>query len=241
MEPTLTWLGGSCVRLESVDGSVFYVDPWLENENCPVAERDPDRVDAIAITHGHYDHLGETVALCERFSPTVLAITELAMWLKARTVAGTIRPMNIGGSREILGVRVTMTDARHSSSVWQPGAKTGDCAGSPAGFIFAFGPATVYVAGDTGPFGDMALIREMYSPDIAVLPIGDGTTMGPEGAAMSLSLLGSPVCIPCHFDHPSYTGTPEALRELTPARVVTPEPGERVLLRELVGSADRSR
>ncbi len=232
-EPTLSWLGASCIRLESAAGNVFYVDPWLENPNCPPGEREPERVDVIAITHGHHDHLGETLALAARFNPIVLAVTEMSSWLRAQDLGTTtIVPMNIGGGRDVLDVRVSMTDARHSASIWLRGAATGIPA-SAAGFVFELGVATVYVAGDTGPFLDMQLIKSMYRPDIAVLPIGDGTTMGPAGAAKALELLGASVCIPCHYDDPGYVGTPGALQALTPVRVLAPEPGVRLPLADL--------
>jgi L-ascorbate metabolism protein UlaG (beta-lactamase superfamily) len=232
---TLTWLGASCFRLETPAGKAIYVDPWLQNPNCPPDERTPRLVDVIAVTHGHYDHLGETVALAKRHGPVLLAITELAQWLKGKDVGGSeVKPMNIGGSREVFDVRVSMVDARHSSSVWPIGADSGEVVGSAAGFVFVLGDATVYVAGDTGPFLDMKLIARQYAPDVAVLPIGDGTTMGPSGAALALELLGAKVCVPCHFDHPSYAGQPDDLRKLTHAHVVTPAPGESLDLSELV-------
>ncbi|MBV8259023.1 MAG: metal-dependent hydrolase [Actinobacteria bacterium] len=200
---TIAWLGGSCIRLESARGTVVYVDPWLANENCPEEDRTPERVDVIALTHGHWDHLGETVELARRFEPQVLAVTELSWWLKAQELGATqVLPFNIGGGRDVLDIRVTMTDARHSTSVWPPGTPVGVPAGAPAGFVFDLDVATVYVAGDTGPFLDMQLIAELHPPDVAVLPVGDGTTMGPAGAARALELLGNPVCIPCHYDHP---------------------------------------
>src|SRR6185437_12378053 len=111
--------------------------------------------------------------------------------------------------------RVTMTHAFHSSS-----APDSTYTGEPAGFVFHLGSSTVYVAGDTAVFGDMALIRELYEPMVAVLPIGDHFTMGTREAAKALELLGNPRCIPCHWGtFPVLTGTPDELAKLTSATV----------------------
>jgi L-ascorbate metabolism protein UlaG (beta-lactamase superfamily) len=133
---------------------------------------------------------------------------------------------NKGGTVEVAGTRVTMTHAFHSSS-----APDGTYAGEPAGFVFHLGSSTVYVAGDTAVFGDMALIRELYEPTVAVLPIGDHFTMGTREAAKALELLGNPRCVPCHWGtFPILTGTPDELAKLTPATVERIQPGDTVTL-----------
>ena len=133
---------------------------------------------------------------------------------------------NKGGTVEIGGAHVTMTHAFHSSS-----APDGTYTGEPAGFVFHLGDADVYIAGDTAVFGDMALIAELYSPTVAVLPIGDHFTMGPREAAKALELLGNPRCVPCHWGtFPILTGTPDALAALTPAVVERIAPGDTITL-----------
>jgi len=129
-------------------------------------------------------------------------------------------------------VRVTLTDANHSSSNWQDGKIV--FTGEPAGLVLRQdGAPTIYFAGDTNVFGDMALIRRLYSPDVAVLPIGDHYTMGPEEAALAAELLGAPRIVPCHYGTmPIFTGTPDALRPLLPAGVELLDiaPGETLTL-----------
>ncbi len=106
--------------------------------------------------------------------------------------------MNKGGTHSVRGVRISMTDARHSSSVWPDDSPAGFYVGEPVGFVFHLESATIYFAGDTDVFGDMALIRRLHQPDIAVLPVGDRATIGAHGAALALELLEPRVCIPCH-------------------------------------------
>ena len=134
-----------------------------------------------------------------------------------------------GRNRPVDGVKVTFTDANHSSST-----PDGTYAGESCGLVVELEDGfKVYFAGDTNVFGDMSLIGRIYSPDVAVLPIGDHYTMGPREAAVALELLGTPRCVPCHYGtFPLLTGTPEALRELAPAgvEILAPQPGETLTL-----------
>lgn len=223
---SIMWLGHAAFRLEGPDGRRIYIDPWLTNPNCPTEEAEPERVDAIALTHGHDDHVGETVALAKRHSPEVVCIVELARWLDGQGVE-KLHPMNKGGTVELDGVRVTMTDAHHSSST-----EDGTYSGEPAGVIVEIDGVRIYHAGDTCVFGDMQLIARIYSPDVAVLPIGGHYTMDPREAAVALELLGVTRCFPCHYGtFPLLAGTPDELRQLAPdVEVIAPEPGETVTL-----------
>ncbi len=224
---TLTWLGHASFRLDTDGGSRLYIDPFLSGPTCPESEKVPDRADAIALTHGHGDHSADAVALQQRLGSTVVGIVELAAWLSAQGVPDDkVIGFNKGGTVEVAGVRITMTHAFHSSS-----APDGTYAGEPAGFIVGADGATVYFAGDTNVFGDMALIAELYAPTVAVLPIGDHYTMGPREAAKALELLGNPRCVPCHWGtFPILTGTPDALAALTPAVVERLAPGDSITL-----------
>jgi L-ascorbate metabolism protein UlaG (beta-lactamase superfamily) len=228
-EVAATWLGHAAFRLDSPDGTRVYLDPWLGNPRCPEDEREPERVDVIALTHGHDDHVGETVALAERFSPTIVAMVELGGFLGRQGVAAdSLLSFNKGGTVEAGGVRFSMTDAKHSSS-----CPDGQYGGEAAGLVLAFEDGTkVYAAGDTCVFGDMALIGRLYRPDVAILPIGGHYTMDPEQAAVALELLGVARCIPCHYGtFPLLAGTPEELRAAAPdVEVIAPEPGETVTL-----------
>ncbi len=136
---------------------------------------------------------------------------------------------NKGGTVAVEGVKISLTTANHSSS-----ADDGAYLGEPCGLVLELEDGfTIYFAGDTNVFGDMALIRRIYAPDMAVLPIGDHFTMGPREAAVALELLGVSRCVPCHYGtFPLLTGTPEALRELAPAgvEILAPAPGETIEL-----------
>jgi L-ascorbate metabolism protein UlaG (beta-lactamase superfamily) len=231
MSISLTWLGHSTFRFDTPGGARVYVDPFLNgNPKCPEGEQQPERVDLILLTHGHGDHVGDTVALHQQFGCPVIALVELRGWLASQGVeAYMAHAPNKGGTVPFEDLRVTLTDANHSSS-----AEDGTYTGEPAGLVVAVdGGPTVYFAGDTNVFGDMALIRRIYQPDVAVLPIGDHFTMGPEEAAVALDLLGVRRCVPCHYGtFPVLTGTPDRLRELAPAgvEILVSEPGESVIL-----------
>jgi L-ascorbate metabolism protein UlaG (beta-lactamase superfamily) len=219
---TLTWLGHSAFRIESPGGKRVYVDPFLNgNPKCPPGELEPERVDVIAVTHGHGDHVGDTVALAGRHSCPVVAQLELSGWLSRQGVAETHAP-NKGGTVEVAGVRFTLVNAFHSSS-----AEDGSYAGEPCGIVVTLEDGTkAYFAGDTCVFG------RIYAPDVAVLPIGDFYTMGPREAAVALELLGTKRCVPCHFGtFPVLIGRPEELQELAPdVDVARIEPGGSVPL-----------
>jgi L-ascorbate metabolism protein UlaG (beta-lactamase superfamily) len=222
----LTWLGHASFRLDSPRGKRVYVDPWLTgNPACPEGEQTPERVDVIALTHGHSDHVGDTIELTKRFSPEVVAVVELKRWLDRNGAeVGEVPGPNKGGTVEAGGIRFTYTNAFHSSS-----SDDGDYLGEAAGLVVEVENGTkLYFAGDTCVFGDMQLIGRLYEPDVAVLPIGDHFTMGPREAALALELLGVRRCVPCHYGtFPLLHGTPAQLREQAPGvEVIELQPGE---------------
>jgi len=227
---TLTWLGHASFRLDTDDGKRIYVDPFLQhNPKTPDNEKQPERVDIIAVTHGHGDHTGDTIDLSKRFPDAeIVAPVELKAWLGSQGAnVGDLPGPNKGGTQTVDGVRFTLVNAFHSSS-----ADDGTYTGEPCGIVVRL-PAgkSVYFAGDTCVFGDMQLISRLYKPDVAVLPIGDHFTMGPDEAAVALELLGNPRCVPCHFGtFGVLTGTPDALAELTSATVERLDPGATIEL-----------
>jgi L-ascorbate metabolism protein UlaG (beta-lactamase superfamily) len=224
---TLTWLGHASFRLDTDGGTRVYVDPFVSGPTCPNSERAPERADVIAVTHGHGDHAADVVPIQQATGATVVGMIELMGWFAANGVPGdkTIG-FNKGGTVEVAGVRFTMTNAFHSGS-----APDGSYAGEPSGFVVRADGASVYFAGDTCVFGDMQLIARLYKPSVAVLPIGDHYTMGPEEAAVALELLGNPRCVPCHYGtFPPLIGTPEELAKLTSATLERMEPGDTVAL-----------
>ena len=234
MATELTWLGHSAFRLDSPGGKRIYVDPFLNgNPRCPEDELEPERCDLVLLTHGHDDHVGDTVAIHQRVGCPVVALVELRGWLSTQGVEENFaHAINKGGTIEVEGVKVTLTDANHSSSTFVDG--TFQYLGEPASIVLELEDGlTVYFAGDTNVFGDMSLIARIYKPDLAVLPIGDHYTMGPREAAVAIDLLGVVRCIPCHYGtFPVLTGTPGALRELVTAgiEILAPEPGETITL-----------
>jgi L-ascorbate metabolism protein UlaG (beta-lactamase superfamily) len=226
---SITWLGHSTFILRTPGGRRLLFDPWLSsNPACPVSMKKPPHVDLILVSHGHFDHLEDVVACTRESGAPVVGIVELCDWLARKGVA-TTSPMNKGGSQLINGVRITMTDARHSSGYVDNGQMV--YMGEPAGFVVRLEDGlAVYFAGDTCLFGDMRLIGELYAPAIAFLPIGDRFTMGPPEAARAAELLGVKQIVPMHWGtFPLLTGTPDALKVLVEPRgiqVLELRPGE---------------
>ena len=209
----LTWLGHATFRIDTADGTRIYIDPFLTgNPKCPENEVTPERVDIIALTHAHGDHLGDTVELAKKHGCTVIAAVEFADWLQIKHELKNVLDPNKGGTVDVDGITFTLTNAHHSSSNNQL-----EYMGEPCGIVVGADGKRVYFAGDTCVFGDMALIKRLYAPDVAVLPIGGHYTMGPNEAAVALELLGTNRCVPCHFGtFPVLTGSPDELRALAP-------------------------
>jgi L-ascorbate metabolism protein UlaG (beta-lactamase superfamily) len=226
----ITFFGHATVAMTTPGGKRIIVDPWLEqNPTCPPKFKRPDAVDAIFITHAHFDHIGDAVALAKRLNATCVAIPETAAWLVKQGVENTIN-MNKGGTVDVMGVKATMTHAVHSC-----GIRDGDdilYGGEAAGYVFTFeNDIRVYHAGDTAVFADMKIIADLYRPDIVMIPIGDHYTMDPLQAAYAIRLMGAKVVVPMHYaTFPILTGTPERLRELTSdiagLRIIDLKPGQ---------------
>ena len=223
---SLTWLGHAAFRIDTPGGKRVYIDPFLDNPKCPDSEKEPERVDLIALTHGHGDHVGSTVELAKHFECPVIAMIELREWLAGQGLPDeATEGGNKGGTIEKAGIKVTLVNAFHSSST-----NDGTYVGEPAGLIVELEDGKkIYFAGDTCVFGDMQLIGRIYEPDLAVLPIGDHYTMGPKEAAIAIELLGVGRAVPCHYGtFPLLTGTPEACREAltTNCEIIAIAPGD---------------
>jgi L-ascorbate metabolism protein UlaG (beta-lactamase superfamily) len=227
---SITFLGHAAFKL--TDGKInVLIDPWLSNPllNTPVAR--VGKVDVILVTHGHGDHVGETVAVAQATGATVVAIHELSVILAGQGVERVIG-MNKGGTVPFHGLEVTMTQAVHSSTMEVAGRQV--AAGDPGGFVVRFGNGfTAYHAGDTAVFKDMELIRELYHPELAMLPIGSHYVMSPKEAALACRLLKPRWVIPMHYGtFPVLTGTPEELmgllKDQPDIKVIALKPGETV-------------
>ncbi|HUS06457.1 MAG TPA: metal-dependent hydrolase, partial [Bryobacteraceae bacterium] len=167
----ITWLGHGTFSLRLESGEVYVLDPWIAGNPSYPAGHSFDRVDVIAISHGHFDHIHDAVPLAKKFSPEVVAIYETGQWLESKGVQ-KVRAMNKGGTQQVGPLRLTMTHAVHSCGILDDGKIL--YGGEAAGYVLHFPDGrTIYFSGDTNVFSDMALIQELYNPELAMLPIGD--------------------------------------------------------------------
>src|SRR3954447_25000019 len=193
MATRVQWLGHACLLFES-DGTHVLVDPFLTDNPAAAAAADKVPADYILLSHGHGDHVGDTIAIAQRTGATVVCNYEISEWLHKQGVQKAHGQQHGGGHTYPFG-RVKLTLAFHGSML-----PDGSYGGNPAGFLITFKDGTkVYDAADTGLFGDMRLIGE-EGIDLAVLPIGDNYTMGPTDALRAVSLLTPGRVVPIHYN-----------------------------------------
>jgi len=225
---SITWLGHATVLIQTAAGTNILIDPFIAQN--PKYPRDfvlPSKIHYMLLTHGHGDHISDTVPVANKHNSTVVAIYELASYVGAKGVANTIG-MNLGGTVQLDDVAATMVEAKHSAAAQDEQGT--HYVGVATGFVLDIkdGPM-LYHSGDTAVFGDMKLIADLYHPQIVMLPIGGHYTMGPKEAALAVSLLKPNKILPIHFGtFPPLKGTPDDLAKLVDSNieVIRVQPGE---------------
>lgn len=227
----ITYLGHSTFKIKSPGGKVLILDPWIMgNPACPDEMKKVEEVDIMAVTHAHFDHIGDAVAIGREHQPKVVGIYETCVWLNSKGIEN-IAPMNKGGTQEVEGIKFTMVHADHSCGIQEEDGSI-IYGGEAVGYVVEFENGfRVYHAGDTAVFSDMKLIAEIYKPELAMIPIGDLFTMSPAEAAYACRFLQAKHVIPMHYaTFPLLTGTPAQLKELTQGieglEIIELKPGE---------------
>ena len=193
MSTKVTWLGHGCFQLETA-GRTVLIDPFLTDNPAAAVSADSVKPDFIVLTHGHSDHVGDTVAIARRTGALVIANYEITEWLKQQGITN-VHPLNTGGGHQFPFGRLKLTIAHHTSML--PDGADG---GNPAGLLFTLEDGRhIYHAGDTGLFYDMKLIGE-EGIELAILPVGDNFTMGPDDALRAVKLINPKRVIPEHFN-----------------------------------------
>lgn len=227
----LTYLGHSTFKIKSSGGKVLILDPWIMgNPACPEDMKKVDKVDIMAVTHAHFDHIGDAVTIGIEHQPKVVGIYETCVWLNSKGIEN-ISPMNKGGTQEVDGIKFTMVHADHSCGIQEEDGSI-IYGGEAVGYVVEFENGfRLYHAGDTAVFSDMKLIAEIYKPELAMIPIGDLFTMSPTEASYACRFLQAKYVVPMHYaTFPLLTGTPAQLRELTKGieglEIIELKPGE---------------
>ncbi len=226
----VTWFGHSAFKVDTPGGKVVLIDPWLDHPAAPAGAKESiQKADLIVVTHGHGDHIGNTVEIARNTGATVVAIYEITLYLSKKGLTNLVG-MNIGGTYRHGDLAVTMVEATHSAAIDDNGTLIPG--GDPTGIILTLENGfRIYHMGDTGLIGTLDAIRELYHPDLLLVPIGSLFTLGPEEAAYVVRKLDPRWIIPMHYKtFPVLTGTPEEFRNaLAPEyrdRLIVLNPGE---------------
>ena len=225
------WLGHSAFKFISQNGSIVYVDPFLkDNPSTPDEHKEVTEADYILLTHGHEDHVGDTLEIAEKTGCKVVGIVELIGLLKKKGLnEDQAVEFNKGGTVSFEDFSVTMVSANHSSSYG------GEYAGDPAGLILSFeDDLCIYHMGDTNIFSDLVLYGELYEPHIVLAPIGDHYTMGPQEAAYAVEMVNPNIAVPIHYGlWPPIDSDPnefkEVLEDISETEVLIPVIGKEFL------------
>jgi L-ascorbate metabolism protein UlaG (beta-lactamase superfamily) len=225
MSLDITWLGHACFSIATGKYTLL-VDPFFDDNPSAPVKADDVQADFILITHGHFDHIADAVKIAKRTEATTVSNFEILQWLGKQGVKNAVG-MNHGGATSLPFGRVKLTIAHHSSVL-----PDGTYGGNPAGFLLTLPEAKIYIAGDTALFGDMQLYGA-GGLDVAILPIGDLFTMGPEDSVEAIKLLKPKRVLPCHYNtwppiNQDVKAWVELVRSKTSATPETPEPGGKI-------------
>ncbi len=223
MAVKLTWFGHACWSIETPNGTLL-LDPFLSGNPAAPVKADAVKADFIFVSHGHGDHLGDTIAIAKRTGATVISNFEIASYCGKQDCKA--HPLHIGGGHDFSFGRVKLTIAHHGSAL-----PDGSYGGNPCGFLLTIGKTKIYDAADTGLFYDMKLIGD-EKLDVALIPIGDNFTMGPDDAVRAAKLLRPKTLIPMHYNtfdliqQDAGAFAARARRAVPKMKVVVLKPGE---------------
>jgi len=202
----ITWLGHASIKVEANGASILF-DPWVtDNPASPISLEQIQKADAVCVTHGHVDHIGDSIEIVRRTGAPLICSPEIGYYAERHGIKydEASVPLNIGGSWNTDRFTITMVSAVHTSEImgeeWKRDGTVMPGSGS-VGYVLAIqeGPS-IYYAGDTGVFGDMAIIRDLYHPEVAILPVGGKYNMGVREAGYAVSLLCPQCVVPIHYD-----------------------------------------
>lgn len=199
----ITWIGHGSFKIETETNKIIYLDPWIEgNPVCNIKLDFIVRADIICVTHGHIDHIGDSIEIAKKTGGTLISTPEICFYAQKKGIprdGGALCPLNIGGSCVIKGVKVIMTNAAHTSEIMISESDFTAGSGACGYVIITEGGVRIYFAGDTGVFGDMKIISDLYAPHIAIMPIGGKYNMGIREAAYAAHLMKPEILIPMHY------------------------------------------